>query len=89
MFIDDLTKGCILCIGIDNLFKFRQMLKNPLGAAFQCRWTMTRSERDFFKALAKSVTRPEYNSACVPLGARQTDSKIPKEQAGNKAGVKT
>lgn len=85
-----LTKaaGWILkCFGQYYLLIFSQMLQNSLDGASQCRWTMTRSilrkqPKSFFKgkAMAKSITWPESDWACVSLAEDKTEGKMPQEQ---------
>ncbi len=91
-----LTKaaGWILkCFGQYYLLIFSQMLQNSLDGASQCRWTMTQSilqkqpksfegkEVDCY-AMAKSITWPESDWACISLA----EGKMPQEQAGTEDG---
>ncbi len=95
-----LTKaaGWILkCFGQYYLLIFSQMLQNSLDGASQCRWTMTQSilqkqprvfegkEVDCY-AMAKSITWPESDWACISLAKDKTEGKMPQEQAGTEDG---
>ncbi len=95
-----LTKaaGWILkCFGQYYLLIFSQMLQNSLDGASQCRWTMTQSilqsnqrvfegkEVDCY-AMAKSITWPESDWACISLAEDKTEGKMPQEQAGTEDG---
>ncbi len=94
-----LTKaaGWILkCFGQYYLLIFSQMLQNSLDGASQCRWTMTQSilqkqprvfegkEVDCY-AMAKSITWPESDWACISLAEDKLKGKCPK----NKQELKT
>ncbi len=102
VFIDDVTtdkaEGWILkCFGQYYLLIFSQMLQNSLDGASQCRWTMTQSilqkqpksfegkELDCY-AMAKSITWPESDWACISLAEDKTEGKMPQEQAGTEDG---
>ncbi len=95
-----LTKaaGWILkCFGQYYLLIFSQMLQNSLDGASQWRWTMTQSilqsnqrvfegkEVDCY-AMAKSITWPESDWACISLAEDKTEGKMPQEQAGTEDG---
>ncbi len=95
-----LTKaaGWILkCFGQYYLLIFSQMLQNSLDGASQCRWTMTQSilqkqPKSFWReevdcyAMAKSITWPESDWACISLAKDKTEGKMPQEQAGTEDG---
>ncbi len=94
-----LTKaaGWILkCFGQYYLLIFSQMLQNSLDGAPQCRWTMTqaycKSNQRVFEgkevdcyAMAKSITWPESDWACISLAEDKTEGKMPQ----NKQELKT
>ncbi len=95
-----LTKaaGWILkCFGQYYLLIFSQMLQNSLDGASQCRWTMTQSilqkqprvfegKEVYCYAMAKSITWPESDWACISLAKDKIEGKMPQEQAGTKDG---
>ncbi len=87
-----LTKaaGWILkCFGQYYLLIFSQMLQNSLDGASQCRWTMTKayckSNQRVFEgkevdcyAMAKSITWPESDWACISLAEDKLKGKCPR-----------
>ncbi len=95
-----LTKaaGWILkCFGQYYLLIFSQMLQNSLDGASQCRWqwpkAYCKSNQRVFEgkevdcyAMAKSITWPESDWACISLAEDKTEGKMPQEQAGTEDG---
>ncbi len=98
MWTADKAAGWILkCFGQYYLLIFSQMLQNSLDGASQCRWTMTKayckSNQRVFEgkevdcyAMAKSITWPESDWACISLAEDKTEGKMPQEQAGTEDG---
>ena len=79
------------CFGQYYLLIFSQMFQNSLDGTSQCRWTMTRSilrkQPNFLSevecyAMAKTITWPESDWACISLAEDKTEGKMPQEQAG-------